>query len=65
MTIAADRVSLEEQIAHWREYLRRRRVIHGLDVEELEDHLRDQVTGLTEAGLKGLSCVRPPVELAQ
>jgi hypothetical protein len=43
--------SLEEQIAHWRDYLRRRRVIHGPDVEELEGHLRDQVAALTEAGL--------------
>jgi hypothetical protein len=45
--------SLEEQIAHWREYLRRRRAIHAPDVQELEDHLRDQVAGLTEAGLAG------------
>jgi hypothetical protein len=43
--------SLEEQIAHWREYLRRRRAIHATDVQELEDHLRDQVAGLTQAGL--------------
>ncbi len=50
MTTRADQ-SLEEQIAHWREYLRRRRVIHGPDVEELEGHLRDQVAALTEAGL--------------
>src|SRR6187200_101417 len=50
MTTFADQ-SLEEQIAHWREYLRRRRVIHGPDVEELEGHLRDQVAALTEAGL--------------
>jgi hypothetical protein len=42
---------LEEQIAQWRGYLRRRRAITGPDVEELESHLRDQVTGLTGAGL--------------
>ena len=53
MTISADRASLEEQIAHWREYLRRRRAIHGPDVKELEDHLRDQVAVLTGAGLAG------------
>jgi hypothetical protein len=53
MTASADRTSLEEQIAHWREYLRRRPVLHGPDVEELEDHLRDQVAVLTEAGLAG------------
>ena len=52
MTTFADR-PLEEQIAHWREYLRRRRAIHGPDVEELEGHLRDQVAALTEAGLAG------------
>jgi hypothetical protein len=53
MTIVADNASLEAQIAHWRAYLRRRRAIHGPDVEELEDHLRDQVAVLTEAGLTG------------
>ena len=42
---------LEQQIAQWRGYLRRRRAINGPDVEELESHLRDQVTGLTDAGL--------------
>ena len=52
MTTFADR-PLEEQIAHWREYLRRRRVVHGPDVEELEGHLRDQLAALTEAGLAG------------
>src|SRR5438552_15489496 len=44
---------LEEQIAQWREYLRRRRAVHGPDVEELEGHLRDQLVALTEAGLAG------------
>jgi hypothetical protein len=43
--------SLEEQIAQWRTYLRRRQAIHGPDVEELEAHLRDQLAALTEAGL--------------
>lgn len=42
---------LEEQIAQWRAYLRRRRVLHGADVEELEGHLRDQLAALSEAGL--------------
>ncbi len=51
MTAPADRPPLEEQIAHWRRYLHRRRAIHGLDVEELEGHLRDQLVALTEAGL--------------
>lgn len=43
--------TLEQQIAHWREYLRRRRTIHGSDVDELEDHLRNQLAALTDAGL--------------
>jgi hypothetical protein len=42
---------LETQIAHWREYLRRHPAVRGSDVAELEDHLRAQITGLTEAGL--------------
>ena len=33
--------------------LRRRRAVHGPDVEELEGHLRDQLTALTESGLTG------------
>ena len=52
MTTFADQ-SLEEQIAQWRSYLRRRQAVHGPDVEELEGHLRDQLTALTEAGLTG------------
>jgi len=52
MTTFADQ-PLEEQIAKWRTYLRRRQAVHGPDVEELEGHLRDQLTALTEAGLAG------------
>jgi hypothetical protein len=44
---------LEEQIAQWRMYLRRRRAIHDPDVDELEGHLRDQLAALREAGLAG------------
>jgi hypothetical protein len=44
---------LEDQIAQWREYLRRRQAFQGPDIEELEGHLRDQLTALTEAGLAG------------
>jgi hypothetical protein len=51
MTTSADRSPLEEQIEQWRLYLRRRRAIHGPDVEELEGHLRDQIAVFTEAGL--------------
>ena len=51
MTTSAEHTVLEEQIAHWREYLRRRRAIDARDVAELEDHLRDQMGELTGAGL--------------
>jgi hypothetical protein len=44
-------VSLEEQIDQWRSYLRRRQAIHPVDVAELEDHLREQVAALIDAGL--------------
>jgi hypothetical protein len=44
-------VSLEEQIDRWRNYLRRRQTIHRADVAELEDHLREQVAVLVDAGL--------------
>ena len=44
-------VSLEEQIDRWRNYLRRRQAIHSADVAELEDHLREQVAVLVDAGL--------------
>jgi hypothetical protein len=42
---------LEKQIGQWREYLRRRQAIHSVDVAELEDHLREQIAGLVDAGL--------------
>ena len=42
---------LEQQIDQWRSYLRRRQAIHSVDVAELEDHLREQMASLTEAGL--------------
>ena len=50
MTTFADQ-PIENQIAQWRAYLRRRQAVHGPDVEELEGHLRDQLTALTESGL--------------
>ena len=43
--------TLEAQFAQWRAYLRRRPAIRTSDVEELEGHLRDQVTALIESGL--------------
>jgi len=51
MTSTPTAVSLENQIDQWRTYLRRRQAIHTVDVAELEDHLREQVAGLTGAGL--------------
>jgi hypothetical protein len=51
MSAAPDHAPLEEQIAQWRAYLRRRGPITGPDVEELEAHLRDQVSALTQSGL--------------
>ncbi|MEA5075856.1 MAG: permease prefix domain 1-containing protein [Coriobacteriia bacterium] len=42
---------LEVLIAEWRSFLLRRQAIHSVDVVELEDHLREQIDGLAEAGL--------------
>jgi hypothetical protein len=44
-------VALEAEIDRWRSYLRRRQAIHPVDVAELEDHLREQIANLTDAGL--------------
>lgn len=44
---------LEQQIALWREYVARRDAISGQDVDELEDHLRDQIERLEASGLDG------------
>ena len=43
--------ALEQQISLWREYVSRREVIVGRDVDELEDHLRHQIEGLEASGL--------------
>lgn len=51
MPAPGDAASLEEQIDLWRTYLRRRQAIHSVDVAELEDHLREQVAVLVDAGL--------------
>ena len=42
---------IEGQIREWRSYLLRRRTVHNVDVDELEDHLRSQISALGEAGL--------------
>jgi hypothetical protein len=44
-------IRIEEQIEQWRNYLRRRQAIRTNDVEELEDHLREQVSALVDRGL--------------
>ncbi|MFP3713895.1 permease prefix domain 1-containing protein [Puerhibacterium sp. TATVAM-FAB25] len=45
------RPEVEEQIAQWRTYVHRRRAISTADVDELEDHLREQVADLVATGL--------------
>jgi hypothetical protein len=42
---------LEQRIAEWRAYVGRRQEIHGVDADELEDHLRSQVAELKAAKL--------------
>lgn len=42
---------LEERITEWKVYLNRRQAIDAVDVDELEDHLRNQVSDLQAAGL--------------
>lgn len=51
MTVGSD-TDLETQIAEWRAYADRRRELHGTDTDELEDHLRNRITELTDAGLQ-------------
>src|SRR6186713_323534 len=51
MPASGDAAALEEQIGRWRSYVRRRQAIHSADVAELEDHLREQIAVLTDAGL--------------
>lgn len=45
--------AVEARIDQWRGYVQRHRVISAADVEELEEHLRDQVADLQAAGLSG------------
>ena len=42
---------VESQIAEWRAYVANAAAVNGHDVEELEDHLRQQIADLNEAGL--------------
>ena len=51
MSVPEHEDGLEQHIAQWRGYLRRRRAIRAVDIEELEDHLRAQFVSLVDAGL--------------
>jgi hypothetical protein len=51
VTDETPKTTLEESIGEWRAYLRRRKAIHKVDIEELEDHLRSQIHGLVDVGL--------------
>jgi hypothetical protein len=42
---------VETQIAEWRAYVARAATVNGHDVDELEDHLRQQIADLNAAGL--------------
>jgi hypothetical protein len=42
---------LESQIAQWRTYVQRRKVITPADADEMEEHLREQVADLAASGL--------------
>jgi hypothetical protein len=47
----SDRHRLEEEIKEWRSFVEASPGVDGHDVDELEDHLRGQVTDLTALGL--------------
>lgn len=42
---------VESQIAEWRAYVAKAPAIDGRDIDELEEHLRDQIAELTSSGL--------------
>ena len=46
-----DTDALEAQIGQWRGYVERHRVISAEDADEMEDHLRSQISDLSAAGL--------------
>jgi hypothetical protein len=50
---AAPGDEMESQISQWRGYVQRQQAISPSDVDELEHHLRDQITDLRDAGLSG------------
>src|SRR5687768_5134351 len=52
-TMNTGNTGIEAQIREWRSYILRRRTVHPVDVDELEDHLRSQISELGAAGLSG------------
>jgi hypothetical protein len=48
-----DGTALEEQVGRWRSYVQSHRALSPADVDELEDHLRDQIADLEAVGLSG------------
>ena len=44
---------VESQIREWKTYLLRRNTVDHVDVDELEDHLRSEMSQLGAAGLNG------------
>ena len=44
---------VETQIREWKTYLLRRNTVDHVDVDELEDHLRSEMSQLGAAGLDG------------
>ncbi|MFN7983453.1 MAG: permease prefix domain 1-containing protein [Vicinamibacterales bacterium] len=52
MTAFAD-APLEDQITQWRSHVRRRHTLERADIEELESHLRDELSALMDRGLQG------------
>lgn len=44
--------TLEEQIGQWRAYVQRARALEPADVDELEEHLREQIADLSTGGLQ-------------
>lgn len=45
--------AIESQIAEWRRHVAASPAVNGHDLDELEDHLRDQIAELDRAGLSG------------
>ena len=51
MPTHSESAQLDVQIDQWRNFLRNRRAIQAVDVVELEDHLREQISNLVDSGL--------------